>query len=67
MIGATGMIGDFIGVPDTAENRRRFLATIPLGRFCEPDDVAHAAVFLASDEASFITGVELPVDGGRCI
>lgn len=67
VIGATGMIGDFMGVPDTPENRRRFLATIPLGRFCEPDDVAHAALFLASDEASFISGVELPVDGGRCI
>lgn len=67
VIGATGLIGEFMGVPDTPENRRRFLATIPLGRFCEPDDVAHAAVFLASDEASFITGVELPVDGGRCI
>jgi 3-oxoacyl-[acyl-carrier protein] reductase len=67
VIGATGLFGEFMGVPDTPENRRRFLATIPLGRFCEPDDVAHAAVFLASDEASFITGVELPVDGGRCI
>lgn len=67
VIGATGMIGDFLGAPDTPENRQRFLATIPLGRFCEPDDVAYATVYLASDEASFITGVEFPVDGGRCI
>lgn len=67
VIGATGMIGDFLGAPDTPENRQRFLATIPLGRFCEPDDVAYATVYLASDEASFITGIEFPVDGGRCI
>ncbi len=46
---------------------QRMLDTIPLGRLCEPRDVADAAVFLASDEASFITGTVLPVDGGRLV
>jgi 3-oxoacyl-[acyl-carrier protein] reductase len=45
----------------------RVLASIPLGRFCEPEDVAAAAVYLASDEASYVTGVVLPVDGGRLV
>ena len=52
---------------DTPEVRARFLATIPLGRFSTPADIASAAVFLCSDEASLITGVALEVDGGRCI
>lgn len=67
VIGATGMLELFMGAPDTPENRARFIATIPLGRLSEPGDVANAAVFLASDEAQFITGVEFPVDGGRTI
>lgn len=67
VIGATGLLADFMGAEDTPENRARFIATIPLGRMCEPQDVAAAAVFLASDAAEFITGVELPVDGGRTI
>jgi 3-oxoacyl-[acyl-carrier protein] reductase len=45
----------------------RFTATVPLGRLCEPADVANVAVFLASDAAAFLTGVEMPVDGGRTI
>ena len=65
VMGVTGMLEDFMGMPDTLENRARFLSSIPLGRFCEPDDVAQAAVYLAT--ADFITGVELPVDGGRVI
>jgi 3-oxoacyl-[acyl-carrier protein] reductase len=67
VMGATGLLGDFMGVPDTPENRARFIATIPLGRLCEASDVANAAVFLASDASSFLTGVEIPVDGGRVI
>ena len=67
MIGDTAMLGDFMGVPDTPENRARFIATIPMGRMSLPRDIANAAVFLASEEASFLTGVELPVDGGRTI
>ncbi len=67
VMGVTGMLGDFMGVEDTPENRARFLATIPLGRLSQPEDIAAAALFLASDEAAFITGVELPVDGGRTV
>lgn len=63
--GATGLLEKFSGVPDTAEERERFGKSVPLGRMSEPDDVANAAVFLASDEASFITGVNMPIDGGR--
>lgn len=67
MIGETAMLGDFMGMPDTPENRQRFLARIPLGRFAKPGDIAGAVAFLASDDASFLTGVCLDVDGGRCI
>jgi 3-oxoacyl-[acyl-carrier protein] reductase len=65
VIGATGMLESFLGVPDTAEARKKFVDTIPLGRLCESEDVAQAAYYLAS--AEFITGIELPVDGGRTI
>jgi NAD(P)-dependent dehydrogenase (short-subunit alcohol dehydrogenase family) len=65
MIGETAMLADFMGVEDTPANRERFLARIPLGRFTRPADVASAAAFLASDEASYLTGVSLDVDGGR--
>ena len=64
--GETAMLADFMGA-DTAENRAKFISTIPLGRLSLPSDVATAAVFFASDEASFITGACLEVDGGRCI
>ena len=67
MIGETAMLEQFMGMPDTPENRQRFLARIPLGRFTKPADVAGAAVYLASDEAGFLTGVCLDVDGGRNI
>lgn len=67
VMGETGMLEDFMGVPDTPENRAKFIATIPLGRMSRPADVAAVAVFLASDEAEFITGVELPIDGGRTV
>lgn len=67
VIGNTALLESFMGVPDTPENRAKFIATIPLGRLSEPLDVARAAVFLASDDAAFITGVELPVDGGRTV
>lgn len=63
----TGLLQDFMGVADTDENRARFISTIPLGRMCDPDDVAQAAVFLAGPQARFLTGVEMPVDGGRSI
>ena len=67
VLGETGMFTQFMGVPDTPENRAKFLATIPLGRFSQPHDVAAAALFLASPEAEFFTGLELPVDGGRTV
>ncbi len=67
VIGETALMETFMGVPDTPENRKKFEATIPLGRFSTPKDIAHAAAFLASDEAAFLTGVTLEVDGGRCI
>ena len=67
VMGATGLLESFMGVPDTPENRARFIATIPLGRLSEPKDIANAALYLASDEAEFVTGVILEVDGGRTI
>ncbi len=67
VIGNTALLESFMGVPDTPENRAKFIATIPQGRMSEPGDVARAALFLASDEAAFITGVEFPVDGGRTV
>lgn len=67
VIGATGLLEQFMGMPDTPENRRKFLATIPMGRLSTPLDIARAALYLASDEADFITGVEFPVDGGRTV
>jgi len=67
VIGDTPMLADFMGMPDTPENRAKFIATIPLGRMSTPLDIARAAVFLASDDAEFLTGVELPVDGGRTV
>jgi 3-oxoacyl-[acyl-carrier protein] reductase len=56
-----------LGKEDTAENRQPLLASIPLGRFTAVTDVANAACFLASDEASYMTGTLMEVDGGRCI
>jgi len=66
VIGATNLLEQFMGLPDTPENRARFLATIPLGRMSTPADIANACLWLADPAASFITGVLLPVDGGRC-
>ena len=65
--GDTPLLATFMGKPDTPENRAPFLATIPLGRLSTPADIAAAALYLASDEASMLTGVLLEVDGGRCI
>ncbi len=67
VMGATGLLETFMGLPDTPENRAKFIATVPMGRLSEPKDMANAALFLASDEAEFLTGVVLEVDGGRTI
>ncbi|MCR8825511.1 SDR family oxidoreductase [Pseudosulfitobacter koreensis] len=64
--GETPLLKSFMG-EDTPEIRAKFLSTIPLGRFSQPEDLANAALFLCSDEASMITGVAMEVDGGRCI
>ena len=64
--GETPLLSTFMG-EDTPEIRAKFLASIPIGRFSTPQDIAAAACFLCSDEASMITGVALEVDGGRCI
>ena len=67
VIGETGMLELFMGMPDTPENRTKFLATIPLGRMSRPADIANAALFFADPASEFITGVAMEVDGGRCI
>jgi len=64
--GETGMLKDFMG-EDTPEIREKFKSVIPLGRFSQPRDMANAALYLVSDEADFITGVAMEVDGGRCV
>lgn len=67
VIGETGMIEQFMGMPDTPENRAKFTAGIPLGRFSKPSDIANAALFFADPASAFITGTAIEVDGGRCI
>jgi 3-oxoacyl-[acyl-carrier protein] reductase len=67
VIGETALLEAFMGAPDTPENRAKFVSTIPLGRMSKPSDIASACVYLGSDEAEFITGVALPVDGGRTV
>jgi 3-oxoacyl-[acyl-carrier protein] reductase len=67
VIGETALLTSFMGGEDTPELREQFIAGIPLGRMSRPDDIARAAVFLCSDDAEFITGVCMEVDGGRCI
>ncbi|WP_310621486.1 glucose 1-dehydrogenase [Flexibacterium corallicola] len=66
VVGETPMLPLFLG-EDTQEKRAEFTAGIPLGRLSQPSDIASAALWLASDEAAFITGVALEVDGGRCV
>ena len=63
----TAMLLDVLGGEDTAEGRARLISSIPMGRMSTPKDVANATLYLASDEAEFITGVCMEVDGGRCI
>ncbi len=62
--GETGLTKEVMEIP---ELKSQFLAPIPMGRFGQPDDVAKAALFLASDMSSYLTGVALPVDGGWTI
>lgn len=67
VMGVTGMLEQFMGTKDTPENRARFVSTIPMGRLAEPEDVAKASVYFVSDDSEFITGVCMPVDGGRVV
>ena len=64
--GETPLLAEFMGA-DTPEIRAKFVSTIPLGRFSQPLDIANACLYLASDEAEFITGTCIEVDGGRCV
>ena len=64
--GDTPLLAEFMGA-DTPEMRAKFVASIPLGRFSQPRDIANACLYLASDEADFITGACIEVDGGRCV
>jgi 3-oxoacyl-[acyl-carrier protein] reductase len=63
----TPMLAGFIGNRDEQEARKSFISSIPLGRMAQPKDIAYAALYLASDEASLVTGTILDVDGGRGI
>jgi 3-oxoacyl-[acyl-carrier protein] reductase len=63
----TALSADFAGGALTEEAKKAFLATIPLGRFSTPLDVANACLYLASDEAAMISGSCIEVDGARCV
>ena len=63
----TALSAAFAGGELSDAAKAKFLITIPLGRFSSAQDVANAALYLASDEANFITGVCIEVDGGRCV
>ncbi|KIW68899.1 hypothetical protein PV04_04813 [Phialophora macrospora] len=67
-IGETAMLSKVLGDPgdsSDSDRRERILGSIPLGRVCKPADVANMTCFLASDEATYITGAAFDVDGGR--
>ena len=65
--GETPMLKDFLGDSDPDQAYKTFISTVPLGRLAEPEDVANACLYLSSEEANFITGVMLEIDGGRTI
>ncbi|MCQ3943747.1 MAG: short chain dehydrogenase, partial [Alphaproteobacteria bacterium] len=61
----TPLLPTFLGPAEG--QREKFIATVPLGRLAQPQDIANVALFLASDEAAFLTGNIVEVDGGRCV
>jgi len=63
----TALSAEFAGGALTEEARQAFLASVPLGRFSTPLDVAQACVYLASDEAAMVSGSCIEVDGARCV
>jgi 3-oxoacyl-[acyl-carrier protein] reductase len=64
--GETPLLPTFMG-GDSEELRKQFRDSVPLGRLSTPQDIANVALFLASDEAEFLTGNVVEVDGGRCV
>jgi 3-oxoacyl-[acyl-carrier protein] reductase len=64
--GETPLLPTFMG-GDSEELRKQFRDSVPLGRLSTPQDIANVALFLASDEAAFLTGNVVEVDGGRCV
>lgn len=67
LLSGTGLFSSFVGVEDTPENRKKFISNVPMGRICDVEDVANAALFLGSEESRFVTGLNMQVDGGKCI
>ena len=67
LLSGTGLFESFTGMADTPENREKFVGNVPLGRLCDVRDVAAACTFLASDEAAFVNGADIVVDGGKCV
>jgi 3-oxoacyl-[acyl-carrier protein] reductase len=65
--GDTPLLDQFLPGGDSPEARQKFIDTVPLGRLSQPEDIAKTCLFLASDDAEFLTGVCIEVDGGRCI
>jgi 3-oxoacyl-[acyl-carrier protein] reductase len=65
--GETPMLKEFLGDSNQEEAHKKFISTVPLGRLAMPSDLANAALYLCSDEADFITGIMLEIDGGRSI
>ena len=63
----TPMLPEFFGTLDPTVARERFIASVPLGRLNTPRDIAHAALYLASDDAFMVTGTAFEIDGGRDI
>jgi 3-oxoacyl-[acyl-carrier protein] reductase len=61
----TPLLPSFLG--PAPGQREKFIATVPLGRLARPQDIANAALFLASADADFVTGNIVEVDGGRCV
>jgi NAD(P)-dependent dehydrogenase (short-subunit alcohol dehydrogenase family) len=59
-----GQIGGVTATPSTGPVKDRFVSLIPMGRIGQPEEIANAALFRASDDSSFVTGIELFVDGG---
>lgn len=67
LLSGTGLFEQFVGVPFNDENMKKFLFNVPLGRLTDPNDIANMCAYLGSDEAAFVTGVNLEVDGGRSV